>query len=317
VEEIDEGPGSSPGLPAGDVLIDVSHSAINYKDGLAITGKGKIIRGEFPFVPGIDLVGTVAEDATGRFEAGDGVILTGWGTGESRWGGLAERARASADHLVALPAGMSAEDAMHAGTAGVTAAIAVAALHRLGVRPGSGAICVTGASGGVGSFAVALLARAGYEVHAATGSPASHDYLRRLGASAIVDRAELEAPAPALGSARWAGAIDAVGGATLAHLIATTSRHGVVAACGNAGGAELHTTVYPFILRGVVLFGVDSNTADAAEREAVWTALADASAAGAFESIERTVIGLEDVIEWADRITRGATRGRVVVELAG
>ena len=303
-------------MPAGDVLIDVSHSALNYKDGLAVTGKGKIIRGSFPFVPGIDLAGIVVESASAEFAPGDGVILTGWGTGEERWGGYAERARASAEHLVPIPDGMSAADAMHAGTAGVTASLAVEAIGRLGVAPGSGAVCVTGASGGVGSFAVALLARAGHEVHAVTGSAGAHDYLRRLGASEVVDRAELEASAPALGRARWSGAVDNVGGATLAHVIATTGRHGVVAACGNVGGADLHTTVYPFILRGVVLFGVDSNTATAAAREAAWSLLADAHAAGAFDAIGRTTITLAEVPAWAERITEGRTRGRVVVELA-
>jgi acrylyl-CoA reductase (NADPH) len=310
VREIEES-----GLPEGDVLIDVSHSALNYKDGLAVTGKGKIIRGAFPFVPGIDLAGVVAESRTDAFARGDRVALTGWGTGEERWGGYAGRARARAENLVRIPEGMSAADAMHAGTAGVTAALAAEALGRLGVAPGAGAVCVTGASGGVGSFAVALLAHAGYDVHAVTGSPDAHDYLRRLGASTIVDRVELEAPAPAMGKARWAGAVDTVGGAILSHVIATTGRHGVVAACGNAGGAELHTTVFPFILRGVVLYGVDSNTATAGQRAEAWARLAAAHAAGALGAIERTTITLEEVPVWAERITRGETTGRVVVQV--
>jgi acrylyl-CoA reductase (NADPH) len=302
-------------LPEGDVLIDVSHSALNYKDGLAVAGKGKIIRGSFPFVPGIDLAGSVVESTNGAYSRGDRVVLTGWSTGEERWGGYAERARARAEHLVRIPDGMTDADAMHAGTAGVTAALAAEALARLGVAPGAGSVCVTGASGGVGSFAVALLAHAGYDVHAVTGSADAHDYLRRLGASTVVDRAELEAPAPALGKARWEGAVDTVGGGMLAHVIATTGRHGVVAACGNAGGAELHTTVFPFILRGVVLYGVDSNTADPEQRADAWSRLAAAHAAGVLRAIERTTIKLEEVPEWAERITRGETTGRVVVEL--
>ncbi len=310
IRDVDEA-----GLPDGDVLIDVSHSALNYKDGLAVTGKGKIIRGAFPFVPGIDLAGTVVEDRSRAFARGDRVALTGWSTGEERWGGYAQRARARAEHLVRIPVGMSDADAMHAGTAGVTAALAVEALGRLGVAPGVGAVAVTGASGGVGSFAVALLARAGYDVHAVTGSADAHAYLQRLGATTVVERAELNAVAPALGKARWAGAVDTVGGGILSHLIATTGRHGVVAACGNAGGAELHTTVFPFILRGVVLYGVDSNTATADQRRAAWALLANAHAAGVLSAIERTVISLEEVPAWAERITLGETTGRVVVQV--
>jgi acrylyl-CoA reductase (NADPH) len=303
-------------LPDGEVLIDVSHSSLNYKDGLAVTGKGKIIRGEFPFVPGIDLAGIVRESTAAEWQSGDEVILTGWGTGEVRWGGYAEAARAQADHLVRCPAGFAARDAMAVGTAGFTAMLSMLALEQLGVEPTSGPVLVTGASGGVGSMAVALLAHAGYEVHAATGSADAHSYLRALGATGIVNRAELSAPPAApMGPGRWAGAVDNVGGTTLASLLATMQRHGVVAACGNAGGAAFETTVFPFILRGVVLYGVDSNTANPPLRTSAWKRLADAHASGALDRVEVTEIGLGDVPRWAERITRGETTGRVVVDM--
>ncbi|HYE94906.1 MAG TPA: MDR family oxidoreductase [Rubricoccaceae bacterium] len=301
-------------LMDGDVLIDVAYSSLNYKDGLAVTGKGKIVRAPFPFVPGIDLAGTVAESTSPDWKAGDPAVLTGWGTGESRWGGFAQRARAHGEHLVRLPEGMSPFDAMRVGTAGFTAMLSVMALEELGVTPDSGPVVVTGASGGVGSVAVALLAHAGYEVHAATGSPDTHDYLRRLGAAGIVDRTELATPPDIpLGQGQWAGAVDNVGGSTLATLIATMRRHGVIAACGNAGGAKVETTVYPFILRGVVLYGVDSNTADPPRRVEAWQRLADALPA--LDPVETTTIGLADLPEWCERITRGATTGRVVVDV--
>ncbi|MFN3597634.1 MAG: MDR family oxidoreductase [Rubricoccaceae bacterium] len=302
-------------LPPGDVLLDVSHSSLNYKDGLAVTGQGKIIRGDYPFVPGIDLAGTVAASESPAWQPGDRVVLTGWGTGEDRWGGYATRARADARHLVRLPDALEPADAMFLGTAGFTAMLSLLALEQMDVRPESGPVVVTGASGGVGSVATALLAYAGYEVHAATGSPETHDYLRRLGAAGIVPRAELEAGPPApLASARWAGAVDSVGGATLAHLVATMRRHGCIAACGLAGGHALETTVFPFILRGVVLYGIDSNTSPPGRRERAWARLAEAFAAGALGGIGRTTIGLADVPEWAGRIVQGRTVGRVVVE---
>ena len=307
---------SEDALPDGEVLIDVSHSSLNYKDGLAVTGTGKIVRGAFPFVPGIDLAGTVAESASGLWREGDRVVLTGWGTGEDRWGGYAERARASADHLVALPVGLSPEDAMWMGTAGFTAALSVLALEAHGVTPEVGPVVVTGASGGVGSVSVALLAHRGFRVAAATGSPEAHDYLRALGAAEIVGRDALATPPKnPLGPGTWAGAVDSVGGGTLATLLATTRRHGCVAACGLAGGHALLTTVFPFILRGVALQGIDSNTAPRALRERAWSLLADAAASGALAGVDKTVIGLEDVPAWADRIVAGRTRGRVVVAL--
>ncbi len=312
VQDVDEAR-----LPDGDVLVDVSHSSLNYKDGLAVTGRGKIVRGEFPFVPGIDLAGTVAESASGDWAPGDRVVLTGWGTGEDRWGGFASRARASADHLVALPDALSAEDAMWIGTAGFTAMLGVLALEDHGVDAGDGPVAVTGASGGVGSMATALLAAAGTTVHAVTGTESAHGYLRTLGASEILGRDALATPPDApLGKGVWAGAIDSVGGSTLASLLATTMRHGCVAACGLAGGAGLKTTVYPFILRGVTLAGIDSNTAPTSLREEAWGRLAEAVQKGALADVQKTVIGLEDVPAWSRKIVEGETVGRVVVDVA-
>ncbi|MEM0964088.1 MAG: MDR family oxidoreductase [Bacteroidota bacterium] len=303
-------------LPDGDVLIDVSHSSLNYKDGLAVTGTGKIVRGAFPFVPGIDLAGTVRESESENWTAGDPIVLTGWGTGEDRWGGYADLARASSGHLVHLPASLSAEDAMWIGTAGFTAMLSVLAIESHGVIPEHGPVAVTGASGGVGSMATALLAHAGYEVHAVTGSESAHDYLRALGATAIVDRSQLaEAPDAPLQRATWAGAVDSVGGTTLASLIASARRHACIAACGLAGGVSLETTVFPFILRGVVLAGIDSNTAPSTLRQQAWARLAHAVEAGALEPVQRTVIGLDEVPAWAERIVQGDTVGRVVVDV--
>jgi acrylyl-CoA reductase (NADPH) len=310
VETVDE-----TRLPEGDVLIDVAYSSLNYKDGLAVTDRGKIVRAPYPFVPGIDLAGTVAESASPAFVPGDAVILTGWGTGEDRWGGFAERARASAAHLVRLPEGMSPKEAMRVGTAGFTAMLAVMALEEMGVTPEAGDVVVTGASGGVGSTAVALLARAGYRVVASTGKAHAHDYLEKLGAAEVVGREVLGAGARRpLDTARWAGAVDAVGGETLAALLSQTQRHGCVAACGLAGSHRLDTTVFPFILRGVVLYGIDSNTATAARRETAWARLAEAVRAGAFEGVE-TTITLEEVIPWSEKIVAGETMGRVVVDV--
>ena len=309
IEELDESR-----LPEGDVLVDVAYSSLNYKDGLSVTNRGKIVRGDFPFVPGIDLAGAVAESASPAFTPGDRVILTGWGTGEDRWGGFAEKARAHAEHLVRLPDGMTLAEAMLVGTAGFTAMLSVLALEDLGVQRG-GDVAVTGASGGVGSTAVALLARAGYRVVASTGKAHAHDYLRGLGAAEIIGRDVLGGgPRRPLDAGRWAGAVDAVGGDTLAALLSQMMRHGCVAACGLAGSHDLHTTVFPFILRGVVLYGIDSNTATPERRVAAWARLAEAVRAGAFAGVE-TRIGLEEVIPYSDRIVRGETVGRVVVDV--
>ena len=303
-------------LPPGDVVVDVAHSSLNYKDGLAVTGRGKIVRGAFPFVPGIDLAGTVATSESDAWAPGDSVILTGWGTGEERWGGYAEQARAQADHLVRMPEGMTTEDAMWVGTAGFTAMLSVMALEDHGVGPEAGPVAVTGASGGVGSMATALLAAAGYEVHAVTGTASAHEYLRGLGASEVLDRDVLATPPDVpMGAGTWAGAVDSVGGSTLASLLATSKRHGCVAACGLAGGAALETTVFPFILRGVTLAGIDSNTATAAVRDRAWGRLAEAVAGGALRAVQKTVIAMSDVPAWSARIVEGETVGRVVVDV--
>ncbi len=305
-------------LPEGDVLVYVAHSSLNYKDGLAITGTGKIVRGAFPFVPGIDLAGTVAASDADAWQAGDRVVLTGWGTGEERWGGYAERARASADHLVRLPASLSTEDAMWIGTAGFTAMLSVLALEAHGIEPGAGPVAVTGASGGVGSMATALLAAAGHEVHAVTGTESAHDYLRELGAAEVLGREVLaeDAGGP-LQNGVWAGAVDSVGGTTLATLLAQAKRHACVAACGLAGSASLSTTVFPFILRGVVLAGIDSNTAPRDLRQRAWDRLAEAVEAGHLSTVSRTVIGLGELPDWAERIVEGRTVGRVIVDVRG
>lgn len=304
-------------LPDAEVLIDVEASSLNYKDGLAVTDRGKIVRGAFPFVPGIDLVGTVAASESEAWAPGNRVLLTGWGTGEDRWGGFAEQARASADHLVPLPEGLSAEQAMAAGTAGFTAMLAVMALEASSVKPSEGEVVVTGATGGVGSFAVALLAGAGYEVVASTGSPDREDYLTALGAVRLIGRDELGQGAKRpLDSGRWAGAVDTVGGETLAALLSQTKRHGALAACGLAGGASLETTVFPFILRGVALLGIDSNTCPPRVRRRAWGRLAEAFDTGVLDALEVTTIKLSEVPAWSEKIVKGETVGRVVVDIS-
>ncbi len=302
-------------LPTGGVLIAVTHSSLNYKDGLAVTGAGRIVRGPFPFVPGIDAAGTVIASESNDWVPGDAVVLTGWGTGETQWGGFADAAVAAPEHLVRLPAGWTPARAMAFGTAGLTAALSL-----LAVRHGSlagpaacGRCVVTGASGGVGQVAVGLFAWAGFDVTAVTGTPAAGDGLRALGAARVVGRDAL-ADGPPLARGQWDAAVDTVGGAALARILATTDRHGVVAACGNAASADLATTVFPFILRGVTLAGIDSNTATPESRAAAWALLAEADAAGAFEGLATTTIPLGDVPAWAARIVRGETVGRVVVD---
>ena len=302
-------------LPEGDVLIDVAYSSLNYKDGLAVTGKGKIVRGAYPFVPGIDLAGTVAESASERFSVGGEVILTGWGTGEDRWGGFAERARASAEHLVALPEGMTLKEAMTIGTAGFTAMLAVMALEEHDVTPEKGEVVVTGASGGAGSMAIAILGALGYDAVASTGTESAHDYLRSLGATRIIGRDELgDGPARPMEAGRWAGAIDAVGGPTLAALIAQTERHGSIASYGLAQSHELHTTVFPFILRGINLLGIDSNTCPPERRIEAWRRLDTVLSSDVLSAVQQT-IRLDEVIDYGEKITRGETQGRIVVDV--
>ncbi len=301
------------GLMEGDVDVGVEWSTVNYKDGLAVTGKAPVVR-RWPMIAGIDLAGTVTTSSNADWTPGDKVILNGWGLGETHLGAYAQKARVKGDWLVRLPASMSARDAMAIGTAGYTAMLAVMALERHGLTPASGPVVVTGAAGGVGSLAVAILARRGFQVTASTGRPEEADYLKRLGAAEIIERKELTGPPRPLGKERWAGGVDAVGSTTLANVLSMTRYRGAVAACGLAGGMDLPTSVAPFILRGVALLGVDSVYRPRADREEAWkrleadldrTKLADMTAE----------IGLGDVIEAGRQIVDGRVRGRIVVKI--
>jgi len=301
-------------LPAGDVTVRVSHSTLNYKDGLILSGLGRLVR-TYPHVPGIDFAGTVEESSHPAWKRGDPVILTGWRVGEMQWGGYAEKARVKGDWLVRLPEGLTPARAMAVGTAGFTAALAVMALERHGLAPGAGEVVVTGAAGGLGSVAVALLARRGHFVTASTGRAETHGYLRELGASTIIDRAELAAqPEKPLLSERWAGAVDAVGGSTLANLLAGMRYRACVCACGLAGGSKLETTVIPFIIRGVNLLGIDSVMAPMAERLEAWGRIVRDLPADLLDRMTTTV-GLRDLPELGSRILKGEVQGRVVVEI--
>ena len=309
IEPIDEAQ-----LPSGDVLIAVDYSSLNYKDGLAITGKGKIIR-EFPMVPGIDLAGTVLESADERYQPGDAVVLTGWGVGENHWGGMAQKARLNADWLVPLPAGLDARQAMMIGTAGLTAMLCVQALIDAGVQPGTGEVLVTGASGGVGSVAVTLLAALGYQVAAVTGrSEQNGPLLQQLGATRIIDRNEFAQPARPLEKQLWAGAIDTVGSQVLAKVLSQMDYNSAVAACGLAGGFDLPTTVMPFILRNVRLQGVDSVQCPRDKRIAAWQQLVDLLPASYFDQACHE-IALDQAPQFAEDITNGQVTGRVVIKL--
>lgn len=300
-------------LPEGDVTVSVEWSTINYKDGLAITGKSPVVR-RFPMVPGIDFAGTVTESRHAGWQAGDRVVLNGWGVGETHWGGLAQVARVRGDWLVPLPKAFSARQAMAIGTAGYTAMLCVLALEKHGIKPADGEILVTGANGGVGSVAIALLSGLGYQVVASTGRAAEEAHLKALGASAIIDRNELATPGKPLGKERWAGVVDAVGSHTLANACATTRYRGAVAACGLAQGMDFPSSVAPFILRGVTLYGIDSVMAPLPVRLEAWERLArdlDISRLGA---ITRE-IGLGEAITVAADLLEGKVRGRVVVDV--
>ena len=300
-------------LPEGDVLVQIQHSTLNYKDGLAITNKGPVVR-SWPMVAGIDGAGTVLESSHPQWKTGDRFVHNGWGVGETRWGCLAERARLMGDWLVPLPSAFSTLQAMAIGTAGYTAMLCVLALERHGVKPGDGEVLVTGATGGVGSVATALLARLGHRVTAATGKLAEAAYLTGLGASAVIDRAELSAPGKPMQKERWTAVVDAVGSHTLVNALAQTRYGGVVAACGLAQGADLSGTVLPFILRGVTLAGIDSVMAPLAARREAWARLAvdlDASALAAITE----VVPLSQAIARAHALMDGKVRGRVVVSL--
>jgi len=299
--------------PDDDVVLAVDYSTINYKDGLALTNTSPVVR-KWPMVAGIDAAGTVAATGNARWKPGDKVVVNGWGLGETHWGGLSQRARVKGDWLVRVPAPFSTRDAMAIGTAGYTAALSVLALQAHGVVPSQGEVLVTGATGGVGSVAVALLASLGYAVVASTGKAAEADYLRSLGAKEIIDRATLSAPGKPLQKERWAGAIDSVGSATLANVCAQTRWGGTVAACGLAGGMDFPATVAPFILRSVTLAGVDSVMAPMTRREAAWDLLAAHLPAAQLSTITREV-PLAGAFDAARDILAGRVRGRIVVNV--
>lgn len=300
-------------LPEGDVTIDVEYSTLNYKDGLAITGSSPVVR-KFPMVPGIDLAGVVADSSHADWKKGDCVVLNGWGVGEAHWGGLAQKARLNGNWLVPLPKAFSSRQAMAIGTAGYTASSCVEALLKHGVTPSQGEILVTGATGGVGSVAIALLSKAGFSVVAATGKLSEEDYLKGLGATGIIDRAELAAPGKPMQKERWAGVVDSVGSHTLANACAQTRYGGFVAACGLAQGMDFPGSVAPFILRGVSLLGIDSVMAPKPPRLAAWNRLAQDLDIAKLDMIA-TEIGLAEAIPAAKKLMAGTVRGRIVVNV--
>ena len=300
-------------LMEGDTVVSVSHSTVNYKDGLAITGRSPVVR-KFPMIPGIDLAGTVESSSNARFKPGDKVLINGFGLSESHYGGYAEVARVKSDWLVPLPKAFTAAEAMAIGTAGYTAMLCVLALEDAGVTPAKGPIVVTGAAGGVGSVAVALLAKLGFHVIASTGRPQEEAYLKDLGAKEIIPRSELSGDPRMLGKERWAGAVDSVGSKTLANVISSTQYGGAVAACGLAQGLDLPTTVAPFILRGVSLLGIESVYMPMARRLKAWERLARDLDVKKLAAMTQT-IKLEDLPKAADDILAGAVRGRLVVEI--
>lgn len=300
-------------LPAGDVTVEVSYSSLNYKDGLAITGKGPVVR-QFPMVPGIDLVGKVISSQCTQYKLGDLVLLNGWGVGEKHWGGLAQVARLNSQWLIPLPKKITPKQAMAIGTAGYTAMLAVIALEKNGVTPDKGEILVTGANGGVGSFAIALLANLGYNVTASTGRLTEHQYLTELGAKQIIDRQELSEPGKPLQKERWAGVIDCVGSHTLANACASTMYGGTVAACGLAQGMDFNSSVAPFILRGVTLAGIDSVMCPYAARVAAWQRLADIMSDSLLAKISHEIT-LEQVIPTITQLMDGKIRGRIIVDV--
>lgn len=308
VKEIDDSV-----LPAGDVTVKVSYSTLNYKDALAITGKAPVVR-SFPMIPGIDLVGTVEQSDSDKFNIGDQVILNGFGVGEVHCGGLAQKARLKSEWLIPLPKALSARQAMAIGTAGYTAMLCVIALEKNGITPDKGEILVTGANGGVGSFSIALLAKLGYNVVASTGRVDQAEYLKKLGATEIIDRALFSEPGRPMAKERWAGAIDSAGSHTLANVCASLKYGGVVAACGLAQGMDLPASVAPFILRGITLAGIDSVMRPIEDRLEAWNRLAELLDSDVFEDIS-TDIGLEEVVAVANDLMSGKVRGRVVVDV--
>jgi acrylyl-CoA reductase (NADPH) len=302
------------GLPDGDVEVAIEYSTLNYKDGLAITQKAPVVR-TWPMVAGIDGAGVVTSSRHPGFRPGDRVVHNGWGLGETRWGCLSTQARLQGDWLVKLPSALSSRQAMAIGTAGYTAMLCVMALQERGVQANAGEVLVTGATGGVGSVALALLARAGYRVVAATGKAQEHEYLYALGAAEVIDRASLASPGKPLQKERWAAVVDAVGSHTLVNALAQTRYGGVVAACGLAQGGDLPASVMPFILRGVSLVGVDSVMAPLAKRELAWARLAEELDPALLERMV-TEVALDGAVEAAHRLMAGQVRGRVVVRMA-
>jgi acrylyl-CoA reductase (NADPH) len=300
-------------LPEGDVLVQVAYSTLNYKDSLAVTGKSPIVR-RYPIVPGIDLAGTVLESSDARYKKGDEIVINGWGLGELYWGGFAQKARVKADWLIPLAKGLTLQQSMAIGTAGYTAALCVMALQEHHVAPQQGPVLVTGGNGGVGSIAISLLAHLGYTVHTSTGRTQEAEHLKALGASAIIDRAELNAPGKPLQKERWAGAVDSIGSHTLANVCASTMANGTVAACGLAQGMDFPSTVAPFILRGVTLAGVCSVEVPYARRVQAWKLLAETLPPEIFTGNTAT-IGLTQVQDTAPQQLAGKVRGRIVVDV--
>jgi acrylyl-CoA reductase (NADPH) len=300
-------------LPAGDVHVRVQYSTLNYKDGLAITGKGPVVR-SFPMVPGIDFAGEVLESTSPEFKVGDTVLLNGWGVGEGHWGGLAQQARVKAEWLIPLPKGFTAKQALAIGTAGYTAMLCVMALQKHGVKPADGEVLVTGAAGGVGSFAIALLSKLGFTVVASSGRTQETEYLRSLGAAEVIDRSSLSEPGKPLARERWAAVVDSVGSHTLANACAATKSEGAVAACGLAQGMDFPGTVAPFILRGVTLYGINSVTVPKAKRIAAYEQLSALVDLKTLEAISQE-ISLGEAIQYADALMKGNVRGRVIVDV--
>lgn len=301
-------------LPEGDIIVRIAYSTINYKDGLAITGQSPVVR-KFPMIPGIDFAGVVEVSDSALWQAGDPVILNGWGVGETHWGGLAQKARVKSGWLVALPTALTPRQAMMIGTAGYTAMLCVLALEKHGLQPEDGEILVTGAGGGVGSIAIALLSTLGYSVVASSGRSGEADYLKALGATEVIDRATLAAPGKPLAKERWAGAVDAVGSHTLANVCASLKYGGAVAACGLAQGMDFPSSVAPFILRGVTLYGIDSVMAPLAARQEAWSRLARDLDPAKLNLIGAQDISLSQAIQAGQDILAGRIRGRVVVDV--
>ena len=300
-------------LPEGEVKVKVLYSTLNYKDGLAITGKGPVVR-SFPMIPGIDFAGEVLESTSPDFKVGDMVLLNGWGVGEGHWGGLGQLARVKADWLIPLPRGLTAKQALAIGTAGYTAMLCVMALQSHGLRPSDGEVLVTGAAGGVGSFAIALLSKLGFTVVASTGRMSETEYLKQLGATEVIDRATLSAPGKPLAKERWAAVVDSVGSHTLANACAQTKSDGAVAACGLAQGMDFPSSVAPFILRGVTLYGINSVTVPRAKRIAAYEQLSKLIDLKTLDEISHE-ISLEDSLKYAKELMAGNVRGRLIVDV--